>query len=281
MRYNDPFKISGEDVPDEFVLKALKESKKLCTNEGSGGVKKLGRKLAAQDKAVSKSIENNPPFSDKTKPLQTKRVATAKRLGKKKGEGEVRPLKRQVAALNNGDESEEVEVRKEGLGKELSKFKQTKPEPQSPGRSAPRTSVNVPKGTKLSPQAQLKLKNQQQRKANRGERDTYWAKDYQGGGDSEDQRVKVTRARLAKHDASRGVKTRGSNSSPPTNQTNLKARLRTKHGEERGGRQAMQKGKSLTPAQKQAMQKAYKKRPRKLEKDADTHGADYVGNKVY
>jgi len=99
-----------------------------------------------------------------------------------------------------------LDVIMEKLGKELSKYKKTRPEPQSPARTEPRSHVEVPKGTKLSTKAQNKLEGHEQRKSERRESDTYWAKDYQGGGDSEDRRVKATRERLGKHYKSRGEK---------------------------------------------------------------------------
>ena len=104
---------------------------------------------------------------------------------------------------------ESQKIMTEKLGKELKAHTKTEKRAIRPGDTTTlRTSFKY-KTPKLSPGAQAKKEDSQQRYYDRAESDTYWAKDYQGGGDSEDRRVKATNKRLGKHDASRGTKTKG------------------------------------------------------------------------
>jgi hypothetical protein len=76
-------------------------------NEGSGGQARLSRKIKALDKKISGTTDDkwseDPKVRsaayDKSDKLQKKVVDTSRRLGRKKGEGETRPLKRAAASV--------------------------------------------------------------------------------------------------------------------------------------------------------------------------------------
>jgi len=104
---------------------------------------------------------------------------------------------------------ESQKIMTEKLGKELKAHAKTEKRAIHPGDTTTlRTSFKY-KTPELSPGAKAKKDSSQRRYHARAESDTYWAKDYQGGGDSEDRRVRATRERLGKHAQARGTKTKG------------------------------------------------------------------------
>ena len=81
---------------------------KIIVNEGSGGVKKLDRKAKALSKKVKSYTDATWSQDEKTRraafkardEAQKKAVATHQRLGRKQGEGSMRPMMRAVEAGN-------------------------------------------------------------------------------------------------------------------------------------------------------------------------------------
>jgi hypothetical protein len=122
-----PIKRASQNVASDEDASKAAEGHGDTVREGSGGQARLGRKIKALDKKISGTTKDkwseDPKVRsaayDKSDELQKTSTSASQRLGRKKAEGENRPLQRRVQALNNSNDSnskppseQEIETRK-------------------------------------------------------------------------------------------------------------------------------------------------------------------------